>query len=166
MGKEDPAWNAWLLHLRERPEFLWTAAMGAFAAALLSFSVSFVLDVWTSPPPKQDLASRIQILTGRLNISAKTISEIEREIAERQELVKKLENDAETAKRLTVVSREQVEAIAQTLRGELEKKEQSSFWITHLTAVFYTLLGVALAELYHYVRRRMRKSKPGTGATA
>jgi hypothetical protein len=41
-------------------------------------------------------------------------------------LCRKLESDAATAKRLSEVSREQAEAIAQALRVELEEKEQRS----------------------------------------
>jgi septal ring factor EnvC (AmiA/AmiB activator) len=110
-------------------------------------------------PQKQELVQRIGELTAVLNDSAKAVSEIENEFARRRELVRKLESDAETATKLSAVSREQAEAVAQALKIELEKREQSSFWSAHLTAIFYTLLGVAIAEIVHYVRNILRRRR-------
>ena len=48
-------------------------------------------------------------------------------------------------------------AFAQTLRGELEKQEAHHWWSANWLHLIYTLLGVALAELYHFLYPRVRR---------
>ena len=71
----------------------------------------------------------------------------------------KLEQDAETARKLSAVNKEQVDAIAQVLRGQIEAQERRSFWSNQALAVFYALLGVAFSELTRWLLRRKRRRK-------
>jgi hypothetical protein len=109
-------------------------------------------------PPPPTLEDRIKLLTDSLNSSARTIQEIENEIKDRQALVTKLQRDAEIAQKLTALNKDQVDAIAQVLRGQIEAEEHRSFWGNQFLAVLYTLLGVALAELSRwFLRWRARR---------
>ena len=101
--------------------------------------------------PEPTLETRISELSTLLISSAQRISEIEGEVKQRQALVAKLENDAETAKRLSAVSRDQAEAIAQTLRGELKRQSDYHWWSENWLHLMYTLLGFLVAELYHFL---------------
>jgi hypothetical protein len=94
-----------------------------------------------------------------LNSAAKTISEIEGEIKKREELVRRLQSDAETATKLSELNKPQLDAVAQVLKGEIERDQRQSFWTAQGLAVFYAILGVALAELYHWIIRRWRRPK-------
>jgi hypothetical protein len=136
--------------------------LGAAALGLLAGLIIVVPAVlWLSGfllPKKQheqpEIARRIGVLTDILNKSARAIGDIETEITQRRELVRQLEKDAQRAKQLSAVSREQAEAVAQTLKIELERREQSSFWSSQLLSLFYVLLGVVAAEIFRYVRGR------------
>jgi hypothetical protein len=100
-------------------------------------------------PKKEDLAVRIQTLTNSLNSAAKTISQIEDEIKQRQSLVAKLQRDADEASKLSTLNKDQLDAVAQLLRSQTE----SSFWSSQAIALFYAVFGVALSELYRFVMR-------------
>jgi hypothetical protein len=119
------------------------------------FGVQKIWDVYKTRRDAPDLAVRIVELTELLNLSVKRISEIEGEVKERQALVAKLERDATTAKQLSAVSREQVEAVAQALRVELQLQEKHHWWSANWLHAAYTLLGVILAELFHYFYPRV-----------
>jgi hypothetical protein len=114
---------------------------------------------WWVKPKEIDLPERIRVLTSSLNDAAKSIGEIEEAMKQREALVQRLQRDAETASRLSALNKEQVDAVAQVLKGEIEKDQQANFWTTQLLALFYTLLGVGLAELYHFVLRRWRRRR-------
>ena len=100
--------------------------------------------------PEPTLESRISELSTLLINSAQRIGEIESEVRRRQELVEKLQTDAETAKRLSAVNKEQAEAIAQTLRGELKRQSEHHWWSENWLHFTYMIMGFLLAELYHY----------------
>ena len=104
------------------------------------------------------------LLSENLNKSAETIAEIERDIQQRHELVTKLQRDAEVAEQVTKLNREQVDAIAQTLQGELDKRERQGFWWNFGYNFFFVLAGVALTEVWHWVRRRRAANKALTAS--
>jgi biopolymer transport protein ExbB/TolQ len=126
---------------------------GLFVMALVSW-----LGLIAQQP---DLAERIRTLTGSLNSAARTISEIEGEIKKREELVRRLQSDAETASKLSALNKPQLDAVAQVLKSEIERDQRQSFWMAQGLAIFYTILGVALTELYHWIMRRRRRREIG-----
>lgn len=140
---------------------------------LLAFVVGSVSQIWLSSRQTRqadpDLNSRIADLTLSLVKAARAISEIEEDIKKRQALVEQLRQDADTASKLAMVSKEQAEAVAQALRTEIASEQRQSFWSNQAYALFYTLLGVVLAELYHFLVNRLRRRRElqasGTGST-
>ena len=131
------------------------------------FGASFFFEKARNPPSERpSLEQRIKLLTESLNTSARTITEIEDEVAARQKLVAKLKADAETAQALASMNQKQTEAIAQALRGQLEQQERSSFWKNIWLNVFFAVLGVVLSEGYRWLVRFIRKRKASTTQTA
>jgi len=104
------------------------------------------------------IEERIEELTTSLGQPVTTISEIEKEVRDRQALVERLQRDAEVAEDLIAVSQEQINAVAQTLRGELERQERSSFWWGVGMNFLFIVIGVTLTELYHFTLRRIRRA--------
>jgi hypothetical protein len=125
-----------------------TGAVVVFTGLFHSFSVN-------KQPALED---KIKSLSSSLNTAASTISQIETEIAARQTLVQQLKSDAETAEALSALNQQQTQAIAQSLRGQLEKKEKEGFWWSIAQNVFFAALGAAFGELYHFLMRRRRIS--------
>lgn len=90
---------------------------------------------------KQDptLESRIDSLTTSLKDAAGLIDHIESEIQHRSSLADKLKRDVERYKTLKDMDAEEVEAIMQSLRGELKKEGRKSFWAgVGINFVFFT----------------------------
>jgi F0F1-type ATP synthase membrane subunit b/b' len=128
---------------------------------MLFFGVSFLYGaIWPQQKERTpDVQERIALLSGSLNSAAKAISEIESEIKQREALVQRLKDDAETATKLTTMSKEQTEAVAQVLRGEMEKEKERSFWGTNLSNLFYAVLGIVLAELFRMIRSAWKRKR-------
>jgi myo-inositol-1-phosphate synthase len=137
-----------------------TVTVSLVSASLSSLSQVFSLSWKAFEKPKTvDLPSRIQTLTDSLNLAAKTIGQIETEIEQRQQLVRQLEKDAETASKVSVLNKEQMEAVAQVLRAEIKNDGQENFWRAQLLAFFYAALGVGLSEGYRFFLRWRVKRK-------
>jgi hypothetical protein len=100
----------------------------------------------------QTLEERIHALTGSLNDSAALISSIEQEISQRQQLVAKLQQDAAEAEKLKALSADQVAAVAQALRGQLQSENRSAFWPSTFTNLFFAFLGAAIGEGFRWIR--------------
>ena len=79
--------------------------------------------------------------------------EIEAEVTKRRVLVDKLQQDAVTAEKLTAVNKEQVEAISQVLRAQIESERRSSLWVDQGFAVLWMILGAVLSEVARWVVR-------------
>jgi hypothetical protein len=122
----------------------------AITSAAIPFFYGFL---HKNRPPT--LEQKITVLTGSLNNAARAISDIEQEIQSRQQFADKLRADAEEAKKIATLNKEQVDAVAQTLRGQLQEQERASYWPHLLANLFFAALGVALTELYRWVVRRL-----------
>jgi hypothetical protein len=122
-----------------------------FAAASIGFATSGIQH-WLKPPVA-DLPSRISTLTASLKGAADTIGQIEEEIKQREGLVQRLEEQADTAKKLSAMNKDQLDAVAQVLRGEIRRDERQNFWNAQVLAFFYAAVGVGLSELYRLVLR-------------
>jgi hypothetical protein len=128
--------------------------VGGFAISIMATEFFFSGQRFT----QSELPARIQTLTNSLNSAAETIGQIEAEIKQRQVLVEKLEHDAETASKLAVLNKDQLDAVAQVLKGEIQADQRQNFWTTQAWAFFYTALGFGLSEGYRFfLRWRMRR---------
>jgi len=85
---------------------------------------------------------RIARLTQALSESSHVIQEIEEEMQERSELVERLKQDAQRYERLTNIKREDADAVAQTLQGELRKGERRSLVTNFIMSFGFFALGV------------------------
>jgi HEAT repeat protein len=101
--------------------------VSAIAVAMTANAIFNMGNRTGNPTAEITIEDRIKVLTRSLNSAASAIGEIESEVKERQALVEKLKNDAETAKNLRALHREQVDAIAQVLRGQIEKEQKIVF---------------------------------------
>ena len=93
------------------------------------------------------LEQRITELTNSLQKSSRSISDIEQEIEQRKSLVDKLREDAKIAEGLKTLNKEQVDAVAATLRGQLQVADDQAWWGDVRMNVFFTLLGTLLGQL-------------------
>jgi hypothetical protein len=138
------------------------AAVLTLALLMLLSSITFD-SLFGKRRPPNDISDKIKILTNNLNSAAKSIGEIEQEIRLRQQLVEKLKSDAETARSLSEIRKDQAEAIAQALRGQLEQKEREGYWWMIGQNTFFAALGVAFSEIYRWIYRiRGRRNRYST----
>lgn len=105
-------------------EFVLEATVVGLIAGVLSAAPRLLFPPDTPVP----LESRIESLSTSLQTAATVISEIEAEISARQALVDQLRRNAETARQVAILNKEQSEAIAQALKLQLDKKDDESFW--------------------------------------
>lgn len=91
---------------------------------------------------QESLDERISRLTRALEESTQLISTIESEIAQRQDLVRRLESDVQTYNQLAQLREAEVEAVAQTLRSELDRQGKKEFWQQVAMNFFFFMLGV------------------------
>jgi hypothetical protein len=127
-----------------------TVTGAAFVALSVPVFQHFFVTRNTSAP---DLPARISTLTTSLKGAAETIGAIEQEIKQRQVLVEQLEREADTASKLKTLNKEQLDAVAQVLKGEIQGDQRRNFWSAQGLAFFYAAVGVALSELYRFILR-------------
>jgi hypothetical protein len=96
--------------------------------------------------PREPTEDRVPKLIAALTEATKVIGEIERDVKSRSELVARLQDDAERTRQLLALNREEVEAVAQTLRVEVEREGRRGLLMNVvLNAVFFGLgVGVTL----------------------
>jgi hypothetical protein len=140
----------------------WLSVFVGLAAAIVA-GTSTILSI-REKPSQAELPARIRVLTGSLNSAAEAIGQIEAEIKKRQELVLKLQQDAETAAKLSALNKEQMDAVALVLRSEIKSDQSQNFWSAQLLAFFYAALGVALSEGYRFFIRWRLRRKPQSEA--
>lgn len=90
---------------------------------------------------------RISRLSKALKESVAMASEIEAEVRKRHELVEKLQADVDRYDELAKLKGSEVEAIAQTLRGELESEGKRSFLKSFLVSLFFFVAGIVATLL-------------------
>ena len=73
-------------------------------------------------------SERIEKLSRALTDATNLIGGIERELKERHRLVEKLREDCDRYDQLAKLKASEVEAIVQSLRGELRQEGKRSFW--------------------------------------
>jgi chromosome segregation ATPase len=116
-------------------------AISGFAAAL---TTRFVFRREESVAPT--LQERIKDLASDLSGAAASIDAIQRDIAARQSVVEKLEQNATEYERLARLSRDEVEAVAQALRAEIGRGNRRStvvqFLLNFAQGAFFFAAGV------------------------
>ena len=115
---------------------------GAMSSVIASAFEVYVLKKYRKP---ETLENRITKLSAALKASSELVAEVEGEIAKRQSLVTELQQDAEKYQRLVTINKEQVEAVAQLLQGELRKEGNKSFWKGVLVNFLFFGLGALLS---------------------
>jgi predicted nucleic acid-binding Zn-ribbon protein len=94
---------------------------------------------------KDSLESKIKGLTSALSDSANLINHIQTEIESRHKLVEKLKTDHEHYESLVKLKESEVEAVAQLLRGELQKESKNSFVKSIAANFIFFVLGSAVS---------------------
>jgi vacuolar-type H+-ATPase subunit I/STV1 len=99
---------------------------------------------------EETLEERIKQLTSSLEDISKVIGDVEKAVEERRELARKLEQDVRTYNNIITLKKDEVEAVAQLLRGELKKEERRGLLRDILINVVFFMLGlVASYFLFH-----------------
>ncbi len=124
------------------------AAISGIIGAISSFIAALAQRKKTK---EDDLESKINGLTSALSDSANLINHIQTEIESRHKLVEKLKADHEHYEKLVKLKESEVEAVAQLLRGELQKESKNSFIKSIAANFIFFVLGsaVSLAVAYY-----------------
>jgi len=122
-------------------------ALGAAVAVSAGFTIVRLLLGRGEEEKEPTLQDRISNLTKNLESSAAVITEIEAEISKRKSLAQQLETDIERDKKLKEISKDQVEAIAQTLRIPLVKESRKSLIINAIITFVVALVFFAIGYL-------------------
>lgn len=86
--------------------------------------------------------ARIDRLASSLKEAISLSSEIESEIQNRHKIVQKLEEDVDRYNKLASLKSSEVEAIVQTIGGELQKESNNSLWKGALINFIFFIAGV------------------------
>ena len=116
-------------------------------AAIISFALLIRRKRRTSDASGQDLERRVANLSSNLQAAARVIGEIEKEIQARQKLVDRLKHDAEQSEALAQLHSDEVEAVAQALRGQLSGLERRSFRSNFVLSLTFFAIGVITSIL-------------------
>jgi TolA-binding protein len=74
---------------------------------------------------EESFEDRVERLSRSLSEAGRVVGQLEQEIKSRQQLVDHLREEQQ----LLELSRDEVDAVAQTLRGELRREGRKSFWL-------------------------------------
>jgi len=96
-------------------------------------------------------AVRIEKLFQALSESTRMIASIERELNERSGLVQRLRDDCKRYDELAKLKGAEVEAVVQSLRGELRKEGKRSFWQAVGLNFLFFLAGVVVSFYVSHV---------------
>lgn len=132
-----------------------TAAITAIAS-VVGAALSFFTEYFQRSKKKnkeESLDEKVKKLTNALGDSANLIGHIQSEIKTRHKLVEKLKKDHEQYDNLVKLKQEEVEAVAQLFRGEIQKENSSSFIKNILANFIFFVLGsiVSLAIAFYIV---------------
>lgn len=102
-----------------------------FAAGGLAIAVEFLkvrIERKARERRGETTSERIEKLSKALTDATGLIGNIERELTERHHLVEKLRADCERYDELANLKSSEVEAVVQSLRGEIRQEGKRSFW--------------------------------------
>jgi hypothetical protein len=126
-----------------RQSILLGVAVLLFGAAVASLT-QFVVGRSGPTPTLQERAAG---LSRALADATKLIDEMGTEIQSRQAIVQKLQNDLNTYSALAALRKEEVEAVALTLRVELDREAGRSFWEGASLHFTFFVLGAGITWL-------------------
>jgi TolA-binding protein len=124
-------------------EIIATLGAGVLASVVAGVIQSFFSH--KNSKNEETLEDRINKLTSALKESSHLVTEVEAEINERRNLVQELQKDAEKYEKLVSMNKDQVEAVAQLLQGELKKEGNKSFWKGILANFIFFVLGAGVS---------------------
>lgn len=85
-------------------------------------------EVWRQIYPSGSIEERAEDLSRSLKEASRLVDQMQSDIQSRQAIVTKLRNDLATYDKLAALKKEEVEAVAQALRGEIDRNARRSFW--------------------------------------
>ncbi len=128
-------------------DFLWEFLpfVGAVFAFMISFQFFMIkLEKKLKQRRTETTPERINRLSIALQESIELTNEIQAEIEKRHSMAAKLQSDVERFEKLADLKGSEVEAIAQTLRGELRNESTKSFFQSALLSLFFFIAGIAV----------------------
>ena len=126
--------------------FVVTVLFGILVALLAAFFRARTFSIHQKQPETAE--HRINRLKKSLSDALNTIREIEDEVKIRQELVSKLESDVEKYRQIPAFKREEVEAIAQLVSGEMQQGESHSFWWNAAQFFIFIAIGALISYIF------------------
>jgi hypothetical protein len=124
-----------------------TGLMVIGVGSAIAVLVGFRDRPWKPLDKEGSLQDRIIILTASLSEATKIIGNIELEIKARSTLAEQLESDAARYEELIKLKKPEVEAVAQLLRGELQKEGKATFWKGFVVNLLLFVLGAIVSWL-------------------
>jgi hypothetical protein len=110
------------------------------AGFMASVFAQFLRSLRHKTAKRETIQDRIKALTSALTDATSLIGNIESEIKSRSVLAEQLEKDIQEYNRITALKKPEVEAVAQLLRGELQKEGRATFWKgVALNFIFFVL---------------------------
>jgi peptidoglycan hydrolase CwlO-like protein len=124
-----------------------------FAGALVSLVAQFARSIRHKTVQRQTIQDRIGSLTKALGEATTLISHIESEIQARSALAEQLQKDIDEYNKITELKKPEVEAVAQLLRGELQKEGRSTFWKGFALNFVFFILGAAVSIIITFLAK-------------
>jgi hypothetical protein len=131
----------------------------AIAGAALLVGALFFYQQQQIPPQAGNLEQRVAILSSTLQTAARSISDTEKEIEARRQLVEKLARDQRRYDDLLKLNKPQIEAITAQLQGELDKAQGRARLEQYGLVVVGALLGVFVQWFFTWLFRLLRVRK-------
>ena len=103
---------------------------------------------------EENINDRVVRLTKSLAEATGLIGNIEEEIKARSALASQLQTDIDRYNKLVELKKPEVEAVAQLLRGELQKEGRRSFWAGFAINFLFFLLGAGASWLINILTIR------------
>lgn len=95
----------------------------------------------------EGLEGRVAELVASLQRAARDIGDLEIELGKRRELVEHLKREKSVYERFASMAQEELEAVAETVRGELKEQDRRSFRSTAALNAAFFVLGVLATVL-------------------
>lgn len=128
-------------------EVLISALPAVLAGGALAVAVEYLklkIDRKVREKRGETTSERIEKLSSALTDATSLIGGIERELKERHRLVEKLRDDCDRYDQLAKLKATEVEAVVQSLRGELRQEGRRSLWQSALLNFVFFISGVVV----------------------
>jgi hypothetical protein len=124
-------------------------AVSVFSGAFTLFLVLDYFGLLADPilRPRDPAVDRVKRLVKALAEATEVMAAIEKEVTARRVMAERLQRDVETHTRLLALDREEVEAVAQTMAGEVRREGRRNLLTSFLLNAFFFGLGVLVTLL-------------------